>query len=93
MFRIRKIDKVSMLSLPNIGRMYCSEISKMPNYVSMKTRRKKCFFVKTGYVFKMLTESWYRQIYQNNIMNTTEISVPYQLKLDGLIYFFIRIDV
>ena len=58
MFRIRKIDKVSMSSLPKKdGRMYCSEISKMPNYVSMKTRRKKFFVVKTGYVFKMLTES------------------------------------
>ena len=57
MFRIRKIDKVSMSSLPKRWSYVLFRNLQNAKLRVNENKEEEVFVVKTGYVFKMLTES------------------------------------
>ena len=57
MFRIRKIDKISVSSLPKTWSYVLFRNLQNAKLRVNENREEEVFVVKTGYVFKMLTES------------------------------------
>ena len=57
MFRIRKIDKVSVSSLPKTWSYVLFRNLQNAKLRVNENKEEEVFVVKTGYVFKMLTES------------------------------------